>query len=98
MGSELIGFLSFSLSLNPGHMLFSFWRSCLFLYLSLFDLLVSILGHTSTKIIINKGCSLLFLSRDLNVSVYSEPGVSPEALRFPMTNVIDQDVSGFCKN
>jgi hypothetical protein len=36
--------------------------------------LVSILGHTSTKIIINKGCSLLFLSRDLNVSVYSGHG------------------------
>ena len=54
MGSELIGFLlSFWLSLNPDGMLFSFWGLCFFLYLPLFALLVSILGHTNAEIIIN---------------------------------------------
>lgn len=58
MGSELIGFLlSFWLSLNPSDMLFVFWRLCFFLFLSLFAILVSILGHSSTEIIINEGCS-----------------------------------------
>lgn len=56
MGSELIAFLlSFWLSLNPSDMLFAFWRLCFFLSLSLFAILVSILGH-STEIIINEGC------------------------------------------
>lgn len=57
MGSELIAFLlSFWLSLNPSDMLFAFWRLCFFLSLSLFAILVSILGHSSTEIIINEGC------------------------------------------
>lgn len=44
LGSELLGFLlSFWLSLNPSDTLFAFWRLCLFLSLSLFALLVSIL-------------------------------------------------------